>query len=176
MSDIATFTTSLGTKRWGVSSKSIKDLTSLSTGYELKMESNSTVEGLPLTNERGLKPRSLSFGSNLFAYAGIDVREEIESWEPWVGQTGILKIGGRTFGPNWLLNKVQLSNVQLDSSGRFIFASLTFSFEENDEELDSSIVTAANETNAQSAVGVSCSSADKARLKAKNPALSNAAG
>lgn len=174
MSDIATFTTSLGTKRWGVSSESVRDLTSLSTGFELKTESNSAVEGQPLTNERGLNPQPLSFSTNLYSYAGIDVRNEIESWKSWVGQTGILKIGRKTFGPNWLLKNVQASGIQLDSTGRFIFATLTFSFEENDEKLDSSIVTAANEANVQSALNVTCSSADKSRLKSINTVLRNA--
>lgn len=122
-------------------------------------------------SERGLKTQSLSFSSNLNAHIGIDVRAEIEGWKEWVGQTGILKIGGTTYGPNWLLTKVKVASTQIDSKGRFITAKLTFTFEENDEELDDSITAAAEEANTESAAEITCSTADKARLKSKNTAL-----
>lgn len=171
MPNIATFTTDLGTKAWKVSSDVIADFSGFSTSYELDAEDNSAVEGSPLYSERGLKTQSLSFSSNLNAHLGIDVRTEIESWKEWIGKTGVLKIGGTTYGPNWLLKTVKIASTQIDSKGRFISSKLTFTFEENDEEVDSSIIKAAEVANAESAVNVTCSTADKARLKSKNVIL-----
>lgn len=171
MANIATFTTELGTKIWKVASDCIKDFSDFSTGYELDAENNTAVEGSPLYTERGLKKQSLSFSSNLNAHLGIDVRTDIESWKRWIGQTGILKIGGTTYGPNWLLTKVKVASTQIDSRGRFISAKLTFTFEENDEKLNDSIIVAAEEANAESAVNVGCSATDKAKLKSKNAIL-----
>ncbi|HIU80005.1 MAG TPA: hypothetical protein IAC67_03725 [Candidatus Coproplasma excrementipullorum] len=179
MSIIATFTTELGTKTWEVNSRKVNDFTDFSTSFEVEAEDNSSVEGSPLTNERGLKKQSLSFSSTLVAQLGVDVRAEIEDWKQWVGQTGILKIGGETFGPNYMLKSVKIGSVQIDTKGRFHMAKLTFSFEENDEEIDDSIVEAAEEANGQdaeetevpSAVNVTCSTAEKAKRKAKNLAV-----
>lgn len=177
MPKIATFTTELGTKTWEVSSQAINDFSGLSTSFELEAEDNSAVEGSPLTNKRGLKKQSLSFASTLIAQLGADVRAEIEDWKQWVGQTGVLKIGGKTFGPNYILKSVKVANTQIDTKGRFHTAKLTFSFEESDEEVDSGIVAAADEANAEeetSAVDVACPTVEKARRKSVNSALQRA--
>lgn len=171
MANIATFTTELGTKTWKVSSDTVKDFSGFNTGFELNAEKNSAVEGSPLYSERGLKSQKLSFSSNLNAHLGIDVRAEIESWKKWVGKTGVLKVGGTTYGPNWLLKEVKIANTQIDNRGRFISSKLTFTFDENDEEVDDSITTAAEEANRDSAVDVTCSTAERSRLKSKNAAL-----
>lgn len=171
MANIATFTTELGTKTWKVSSEEVKDFSGFSTSYELDAEDNSAVEGSPLYSERGLKSQTVSFSSNLNAHLGIDVRAEIVGWKEWIGKTGILKIGGTTYGSNWLLKTVKIASTQIDSKGRFISSKLTFTFEENDEEVGSGIIAAAEEANAESAVSITCSTSDKARLKSKNSVL-----
>ena len=173
MSKIATFTTDLGTKTWEVTSKKINDFTDFSTSFEVEAEENSSVEGSPLTNERGLKKQPVSFSSTLIAQLGVDVRAEIDGWKPWVGQTGVLKIGGEVFGPNFMLKSVKVSNMVIDTKGRFHMAKLAFSFEENDEEVVGSIVATASDNNEvqSSAANVTCSTAQKAKLKAKNFAI-----
>lgn len=174
----ATFTTELGTKTWEVTSDKVVDFGSFTTSYELDAEDDSAVEGSPLYTERGLKKQTVSFATNLTAQLGVDVREEIEGWKEWVGQTGILKIGGVTFGPNFLLTTVKVANTKVDTKGRFHFAKLTFTFEESDDEVDDSIVEAAEEANAEteettSAVNVTASTAAKSLLKSINTFIAN---
>ena len=170
MAVIATFTTTNGTKTWQVSPSYIMDFDGLSTGFELNAEDNKAVEGSPKSNQRGMKKKNLSFSTTLNAALGIDVRREFESWESWIGKTGILKIGGKKFGPNWLLTSVRPSDVKIDDSGRFRSMKLTYSFEENGSVKDASILSSVNAT--RSAVCLTPSTEEKSAKKAKNAALS----
>ena len=172
MAITATFKTTDGTKTWQVSPSYVMDFDGFSTSYELNAESNTAVEGSPLSNQRGLKKKTLSFSSNINPALGIDVRKEFESWEKWIGLTGILKIGGKKFGPNWLLTSVKPSDVQIDDSGRFRSMKLTYSFEENDEVTDKEILKSVNAS--RSAVCVTATTAQKASKKTKNKAVAAA--
>ncbi len=134
MSVIATFKTTKGTKTWKVSADKILDLDGFTTGYELNAESNTAVEGSPLSNQRGMKKKAVNFTTNLVDAVGVNVREEFESWEEFVGLSGVLKIGGKRFATNWLLTSVKLNSCQIDSSGRWRTAKLAFAFEESDDD------------------------------------------
>lgn len=173
MAITATFKTPSGTKTWQISPSRIMDFDGFSTSYELKAESNTAVEGSPLTNQRGMKKKTLSFYSNLVASLGVDVRKEFESWEDWIGLTGTLKIGGKKFGPNWLLTSVKASDVKIDDSGRFRSMKLTYSFEENEEvasaQVLKSIKTAGNFM--ISAVHVTATTSQKAAAKTAKAAI-----
>ena len=172
MSIIASFTTKKGTKTWQVSSSYIMDFDSFNTSYELNADDNKSVEGSPKSNQRGLKKKPLSFSSNLVSALGIDVRKEFESWEKWIGDTGILKIGGKKFGSNWMLTAVKPSDVKIDDSGRFRSMKLTYSFEQNDDVTDKEILSSVNA--ARSAVCVTATTAQKSSKKAKNKAVTTA--
>lgn len=172
MAITATFKTKEGTKTWQVSPSYIMDFDGFNTSYELNAESNTAVEGSPLSNQRGMKKKTLSFSSRLNAALGIDVRKEFESWEPWIGLTGTLKIGGQKFGPNWLLTSVKPADVKIDDSGRFRSMKLTYSFEENEEVTDAEILASVN--SARSAVCVTASTAQKEAKKATNTAVAAA--
>ena len=172
MAITATFKTKDGTKTWQVSPSYIMPFDGFSTGYELNAESNTAVEGSPLSNVRGKKKKTLSFTSKLVDALGIDVRKEFESWEPWIGMTGTLKIGGKKFGPNWLLTSVKPSDVKIDDSGRFRSMMLTYSFEENDEVTDEEILKSVN--SARSAVCVTATTEQKSSKKTTNKAIESA--
>ena len=172
MAITATFKTKKGTKTWQVSSSYIMNFDGFSTAYELNAEDNETVEGSPKSNQRGMKKQPLSFSSTLMAALGIDVRKEFESWKSWVGQVGILKIGGKKFGPNWLLTSVKPSEVQIDDKGRFLSMKLTYTFEENDEVTDKEILASVNA--ARSAVHLTATTEQKSSKKATNKAVKNA--
>ena len=134
MAVTATFRTTAGTKTWEVSPRKILDIDGLSTGFELEADNNSAVEGSPLTNERGLKKKQISFSSNFHAALGFDVRAEFDSWETWVGLAGILRFGGERFGANsWLLTSAKATNIQTDPSGRWRSFKMAFTFEESDD-------------------------------------------
>lgn len=173
MAITATFKTKEGTKTWQVSPSYIMDFDGFSTSYELNAESNTAVEGSPLSNQRGMKKKTLSFSSHLVDALGIDVRKEFESWEPWIGLTGTLKIGGKKFGPNWLLTSVKPADVKIDDSGRFRSMKLTYSFEENEDVTDAEILASVN--SARSAVCVTATTAQKSAKKAVSTAIKNAA-
>ena len=166
MAVTATFKTKEGTKTWQVSPSHVMDFDGFSTGYELNADSNTAVEGSPLSNQRGLKKKTLSFSSNLIDALGIDVRKEFESWEDFVGLTGILKIGGKKFGPNWLLTSVKPSDVKIDGKGRFRSMKLTYSFEENDEVTTAEIEESASSN--KSAVSLTATTAQKSEKKTVN--------
>ena len=172
MAITATFKTKEGTKTWQVSPSYIMDFDGFSTSYELNAESNTAVEGSPLSNQRGMKKKTLSFSSHLVDALGIDVRKEFESWEPWIGLTGTLKIGGKKFGPNWLLTSVKPADVKIDDSGRFRSMKLTYSFEENEDVTDADILASVN--SARSAVCVTATTAQKSAKKATNTAVAAA--
>lgn len=167
MATTATFKTKAGTKTWQVSPKYVMDFDGFSTSYELNAESNTAVEGSPLSNQRGLKKKTLSFSSNLIDALGIDVRKEFESWEAWIGLTGTLKIGGKKFGPSWLLTSVKPSDVKIDGRGRFRSMKLTYSFEESDDTADSSDALETVNSN-KSAASVTATTAQKSEKKTVN--------
>ena len=169
MSVIATFTTKKGTKTWQVSPSYIMDFDGLSTGFELNAEDNNAIEGSPKSNQRGKKKKTLSFNTNLNVALGIDVRSEFESWESWVGLTGTLKIGGKKFGPNWLLTSVKPSDIKIDDSGRFRSMKLAYTFEENASVTDASILASANAK--KSAVHLTASTEQKSAKKTNNSAI-----
>ncbi len=173
MAVTATFRTTAGTKTWEVSPRKVLDIDGLSTGFELEADNNSAVEGSPLTNERGLKKKQISFSSNFHAALGFDVRAEFDSWETWVGLAGILRFGGERFGANsWLLTGAKATNIQTDPSGRWRSFKMAFTFEESDDTTVDDIeeAEAAIEA-AKSAVGVQPPAAFVTAKKAPNPFL-----
>lgn len=172
MAITATFKTKYGVKTWQVSPSYIMDFDGFSTGYELNAESNTAIEGSPLSNQRGMKKKTLSFSSHLVAALGVDVRKEFESWEAWIGQTGILKIGGRKFGHIWLLTSVKPSEVRIDDNGRFRSMKLTYSFEEDGNVTTQEIQ--ASVTSTRSAVCVTATTAQKLTKKPTNKAMAAA--
>lgn len=172
MAITAQWTTNKGTKTWQVTPSQITSISNFSTAYELNAEDNNSVEGSPLSNQRGMKKKTMSFSTVLTTSTGIDVRAEFESWESYVGQYGPLKIGGKKFGPNWLLNSVKPSDVQIDDSGRFRSMKLTFSFEETDDKTDAEITASVSAV--KSAVSVTASAEAKEIKKTVSTAVSQA--
>ena len=172
MSVLASFQTEIGTKTWEISDSVVRDLTNLSTSYEIEAESNESVEGSTLTNVKGLKKIPVSFSTQLVRALGVDPREEYEGWHDWVGKTGVLRFGGTTFGPNLMLKSVSASNIMTDNSGQWHSAQLAFSFEESDEAVDFSVYeTQDSETQNETAANITASSAQKALKKPKNPQI-----
>ena len=81
MAVTATFRTTAGTKTWEVSPRKVLDIDGLSTGFELEADNNSAVEGSPLTNERGLKKKQISFSSNFHAALGFESLKGGEAYD-----------------------------------------------------------------------------------------------
>lgn len=173
MAITAMFKTKIGTKMWRVSPSCVLDIDGFSTSYELNAESNTAVEGSPLSNQRGMKKQPLSFSTHLSDALGIDVRQEFESWKEWVGLSGTLKFGGKKFGTKWLLTSVKPSEVYIDDLGRFRRMKLTYTFEENEDGKDAKIVSTASAV--KSAAAVTATTEQKSNKKADNKAVTSSA-
>ena len=156
-----------GSKEWAVSAKKIIALEGLSFSYEQVADNNTSTEDKKPTNTRGTELFPLSFTTVLHAGAGVDVREEIESWESLVTKVNYFYLNGKKFGPKLQLRKVNVSDVKLDNLGRMRLATLAFEFKEYDAKTTSVKVDT-------SALDVKASTDSKSQKKTTNTAVSNA--
>lgn len=119
-----------GPKTWTVSPSQITALQDLSVAYTQIADDNSGTEDNSLSNNRGMDLIEISFKTVINANAGVNVRNEIDSWERLVTATEYLYINGTKFGPLLQLRDVKVSGLKLDDKGRFREATLTFTFKE----------------------------------------------
>lgn len=150
-----------GTKTWAVSPKKVLALEGLTFAYTQAADNNSSTEEKKTTNERGMDLFSLSFSTVLHSGAGVDVRDEIESWKKLVTQVDYLYLGGKKLGPKLQLRKVSVSNVKIDDLGRMRLATLSFEFKEYDPDTTSVKVST-------SALSVKASAESKSQKKPDN--------
>ena len=150
-----------GTKTWAVSPKKVLALEGLTFAYTQAADNNSSTEEKKTTNERGMDLFSLSFSTVLHSGAGVDVRDEIESWKKLVPQVDYLYLGGKKLGPKLQLRKVSVSNVKIDDLGRMRLATLSFEFKEYDPDTTNVKVST-------SALSVKASAESKSQKKPDN--------
>lgn len=150
-----------GTKTWAVSPKKVLALEGLTFAYTQAADNNPSTEEKKTTNERGMDLFSLSFSTVLHSGAGVDVRDEIESWKKLVTQVDYLYLGGKKLGPKLQLRKVSVSNVKIDDLGRMRLATLSFEFKEYDPDTTSVKVST-------SALSVKASAESKSQKKPDN--------
>lgn len=117
---------------WGVSSKEIAFLESLTTAFGIETSTNADKEGKSPTEQVARSLVEFSLSTTYRVETGTrDIRGMINSWESLVGKTGPLVIGGSTFGPDRMqLQNVGVSNVQLSASGAMRAVTLSFKFKE----------------------------------------------
>lgn len=156
-----------GSKTWAVSSKKVVALEGLSFSFTQVADENTSTEEQKITNERGTELFPLSFTTTLHSGAGVDVREEIESWEKLVTQVNYFYLNGKRLGPKLQLRKVAVNNITLDDLGRMRLATLSFEFKEYDPDTTSVKVST-------SALDVTASTSEKAQNKTTNTAVSTA--
>lgn len=122
--------------RWGpksflVSPKKIAVLEGLETSLRLKEDSENDTSGTQPTNTRGRELRPISFKVHYLAAAGVNPREQIESWEAELGNAYPLIIGEKRFGAAKMkLTEVRSSEIQLSNRGDFISAVVNITLEE----------------------------------------------
>lgn len=173
MAITAMFITTEGTKTWEVSQSKVLPVGDMSTGFELEAEKNSAVEGSPLSNLRGQKKVSLSFPTTLVSGLGYDVREEYESWQPFIGLSGVIRFGSKRFRQHsFLLTAAKASAIKLDDAGRWRSCKLTFTFEQSDDTSADAIEAAIQTVDeTQSAAKVTAPTELKAVKKPQNVQL-----
>lgn len=171
---------------WSVNSSQIKHLGDVSASYELEEETNDDKEGSAPTKTTTLKPQEFEFDFFVTGYAGVDVRDEYETWTSLVGQYAPFYLGDRRFGPgNVQLMKVSLSDGQINDFGEMFAGKIGLSFKEYAPEASKDKETAKTTSSAggaaglqnakattTSAVNVTASTADKAAKKVTNSQLS----
>lgn len=156
-----------GSKTWAVNAKKVLALQDLSFAYAQVADNNTSTEDKKTTNERGTEPFPLTFTTRLHSGAGVDVREEIESWQPLVTKVDDFYLGGKKLGPKLQLRKVSVGNVLLDDLGRIRLADLSFEFKEYIEDTTSVKVTT-------SALNVKASTSSKSQKKTTNTKVQKA--
>ncbi len=120
-----------GQEQWEVSPAQVKALEGLSTSYTLKADANNDTSGTPPVNTTGKELQPVSFSWCVYDIAGVNVRNEISRWGSRVGEKNPLYIGAARFGPPLMqLQKVDVSDVAVDSLGRFRQAKLSISLVE----------------------------------------------
>lgn len=120
-----------GSETWEISPSKIKALAELSTSYTLKAQANNDTSGTPPINTTGKELQPVRFSWNLYAVAGVSVRQEVTHWGELVGEKNPLYIGGDRFGPALMqLQQVDVSNVTIDNRGRWLSAQISISLME----------------------------------------------
>lgn len=118
---MATYQAKWGNKGFIISPNKIVPLLNLGTGFARKSDTNNDTSGQPTTNTRGLELQTITLETRYVASAGVDPRSQIEEWKAQFGKRYPLYINGKQFGPDLLeLDKVDISNIQIDNRGRFI--------------------------------------------------------
>lgn len=117
---------------WGVSTKEIAYLESLTTVFAIETQTNADKEGESPTETVAPSLIEFSMNTTYRVETGTkDIRRKIEQWKALVGKSGPLIIGGATFGPdNVQLQSVGVSNLEIDARGRMRAVNLAFKFKE----------------------------------------------
>lgn len=151
------------TKKFECSSKIINLIDGLSTSFDINEVTKTDKNGKSKTTKKGLKAQSVSFSITPTYAAGINPRNEFESYKKLIGKTARLYIGGKTFGPYLMLTSASLSDVTLTNGGGILSAKISLTFEQS---------TKAKAT--ADAKKITASKDSKKAKKSKNPNAKNA--
>lgn len=129
------YTALWGPKGFIVSPSKIVPLLDLSTSFAVKTDSGNDTSGTATTNTRGRELQSVSLSTLYVRGAGVDPRGQIAEWEAQVGKAYPLYIEGQRFGPQKLMLKsVEVSDILLSNSGKFLQCAVALKFEEYSNE------------------------------------------
>lgn len=125
------YTALWGPKGFIISPSKIVPLMNLSTSFSVKTDSGNDTSGTSTTNTRGRELQSVSLSTLYVRGAGVDPRGQIAEWEAQVGKAYPLYIQGQRFGPSKLMLKsVDVSDILLTNSGKFLQCAVSLKFEE----------------------------------------------
>ena len=128
------YTALWGPKGFIISPSKIVPLMNLATSFAVKSDSGNDTSGAAVTNARGRELQKVSLSTLYVRGAGVDPRGQIAEWEAVVGQSHPLYIEGQRFGPPKLtLKSVDVSDVLLSNSGKFLQCAISVNFEEYTE-------------------------------------------
>lgn len=168
------YTALWGPKGFIVSPTKIVPLLDLATSFAVKTDNGNDANGTAATNQRGRELQQVSLSTLYVRGAGVDPRGQIAEWEAVVGKAYPLYIQGQRFGPaKLLLKSVDVSDILLSNTGKFLQCAVSLNFEEYGAEAATTTASAAqaaatyNSIVAQkkSALNATAKPADKAEKK-----------
>lgn len=159
------YTALWGSKGFIVSASKIVPLLNLSTSFSVKSDSSDDTSGTATTNVRGRELQSVSLSTLYVRGAGVDPRGQIAEWEALVGTANPLYIDGVRFGPSKLMLKsVDVSDILLTNTGKFLQCAISLKFEEYSDGKATSL-TANMSVGRTAAMNATASTSDKAAKK-----------
>lgn len=125
------YTALWGPKGFIVSPSKIVPLMNLSTSFSVKSDTGNDTSGASSTNTKGRELQTVTLSTIYVRGVGVDPRGQIAEWEAQVGQAYPLYIQGQRFGPSKLMLKsVDVSDVLLTNTGKFLQCAVSLTFEE----------------------------------------------
>ena len=166
------YTAKWGSKGFIVSPTKIVPLLNFSTNYAVKAETGNDTSGTATTNTKGRELQTVSISTIYVRGAGVDPRGQIAEWEALVGKAYPLYIGGQRFGPpKLMLKSVDVSDVLLSNTGKFLQVAIALKFEEYTNNNNKSTTTTAKVT-ASATQAASVYNSVKAKSSAMNATAS----
>ena len=143
------YTALWGPKGFIISPSKIVPLMNLSTSFAVKSDMGNDTSGTATTNNKGRELQTVSLSTLYVRGAGVDPRGQIAEWEAQVGKSYPLYIEGQRFGPPKLtLKSVDVSDVLLSNSGKFLQCAIAVTFEEYTDEKKTTVSSAVPATSA----------------------------
>ena len=129
------YTALWGPKGFIVSPSKIVPLLDLTTAFSVKADTGNDTKGTSATNVKGRELQTVSLSTLYVLGAGVDPRGQIAEWEALVGKAYPLYIEDKRFGPKKLMLKsVNVSDILLNNTGKFLQAAVALQFEEYTNE------------------------------------------
>ena len=151
------YTALWGPKGFIVSPSKIVPLLDLKTSFAAKTDSGNDASGTARTNARGRELQTVTLSTLYVRGAGVDPRGQIAEWEAQVGNSYPLYIDGSRFGPaKLMLKSVDVSDILLSNTGKFLQCAVALKFEEYSNE------TTTKKTTTSTAKAAPTASASKA--------------
>ena len=170
------YTALWGPKGFIISPTKIVPLLNLSTSFAVKSESGNDTSGAATTNTMGKELQTVSLSTRYVRSAGVDPRGQIAEWEAQVGKAHTLYIQGQRFGPaKLMLKSVDVSNVLLSNSGKFLQVEVALKFEEYTNDSNTSTTATASSATTAAATYNSIVSQKTAALNATASAADKSA-
>lgn len=155
------------TARWGpkgfiISPTKVVSLEDFATSFAIKSDTNGDTSGTPPTNTQGMELQPLTLKTRYARALGTDPIGQIEEWRAQVGKANTFFLGGKPFGPKFMLKQADVSETSFTPDGTMIACTISLTFEEYSSATDTNAAATASTADAMSAKP---STADKAALK-----------
>lgn len=169
------YTALWGPKGFIISPSKIVPLMNLSTSFSVKSDSGNDTSGASVTNDRGRELQTVKLSTLYVRGAGVDPRGQIAEWEALVGKSYPLYIEGQRFGPQKLtLKSVDVSDVLLSNTGKFLQCAIAVNFEEYSEKTKKSASGTTTTSTAQSSSAATAAATYQSIVEQKKQALNAA--